>query len=204
MPRSAPKRRPPAAPKPDWVVFAVAGIGMVLAGYLAILRLMGGTAVFCETGSACDVVQGSRYGEFLGLPTAAWGAFLYAAVAVLAALRVSAQRWTFLYALAVAGAAFSAYLTYLEVFVLRALCPYCLAAAGLSVVLLVLVVLRRPHGAGRRPARLAVGGVAIAIITIVVGAGVHVGAASPERAVYQQALARHLNDTGAVMYGAYW
>jgi hypothetical protein len=38
----------------------------------------------------------------------------------------------------------------------------------------------------------------------VVGAGVHVGAASPERVVYQQALARHLNDTGAVMYGAYW
>jgi hypothetical protein len=92
----------------------------------------------------------------------------------------------------------------LEIFVLLSLCPCCLGAAALSVVLLVTVFARRPAGAGRRPARLAMGGVALAVLTIVVAAGVHVGAADPERVAYQEALARHLADAGAIMYGAYW
>lgn len=204
MARTTAKRRPPAPPKRDWVVASIAAAGTAVSAYLAISKLAGGSPLFCESGSACDVVQGSRYGEFLGLPTAAWGAFLYAVVGVLALLGVSARRWLALYVLSVAAVAFSGYLTYLEVFVLRALCPYCLAVAALAVVLLVVVIMRRPAGAGRRPRRLAAIGAATAVATIVVGAGIHVGAASPERVAYQEALARHLTATGATMYGAYW
>jgi uncharacterized membrane protein len=201
--RNAPKRRP-APLKRDWVVASLAAAGAAVSTYLAILRLAGGTALFCESGSACDIVQGSRYGVFLGLPTAAWGALLYVAVGTLAVLGLSAGRWLAVYVLSVTAVAFSGYLTYLEVFVLRALCPYCLAAAGLAVVLLGAVIIRRPPGARRRPARLGAIGVAAAVVTIVVGAGIHAGTPDPEQVTYQEALARHLAATGAIMYGAYW
>ena len=109
-----------------------------------------------------------------------------------------------MYVLSVTAVAFSGYLTYLEVFVLRALCPYCLGAAGLAVVLLGAAVIRRPASARRRPVRLGAIGVATAVVTIVVGAGIHAGTPDPERVAYQEALARHLAATGAIMYGAYW
>src|SRR5262249_38039057 len=148
--------------------------------------------------------QGSRDGCFLGFPTAAGGAFLYGAVGVLAVPGVPAQRWTRLYVLAGSGAAISGYLTYLELFVIHALCFYGLAAALVSIGLRLAVIVRRPHGAGRQPTRLAVGGVATAVFIIVVGAGIPVGAANPERVAYQEALARPPSDSGAIMYGAYW
>jgi uncharacterized membrane protein len=201
--RTSPKRRP-VPPEPNWVVASVAAAGAVLSAYLAILRLAGSTALFCEGGSACDIVQGSRYSVFLGAPTAAWGALLYAGVAIVAALGLSAKRWLAVYVLSVTAVAFSGYLTFLEIFVLRALCPYCLAVAGLAVVLLAAVISRRPPSAMRRPVRVSALGVATALAAIVVGAGIHAGVPDPGRVAYQEALARHLAATGAVMYGAYW
>jgi len=202
--RHSPKRQPPHPPPRDWVVASLALAGLALSAYLAISRLVGGTTLFCESGSACDVVQGSRYGVFLGLPTAAWGVFLFGAIGTLALLGLSPRRWLAVYVLSVTGVAFSGYLTYLEVFVLHALCPYCLVSAGLAVATFVAVLLRRPAGAWRRPGRLATVAVAAAVATIVVGAGNHAGVPDPERVAYQEALARHLAATGAIMYGAYW
>jgi uncharacterized membrane protein len=186
------------------MVASIAGVAAALSAYLAILRFVGGSALFCESGTACDIVQGSRYGTFLGLPTAAWGSLLYAAITTIAMIGLSPGRWVAVYVLSAGAVAFSGYLTYLELFVVRALCPYCLAAAALAVVLLAVVVVRRPSGRWRRPGRLAAVGVATAVATIVVGAGIHAGLPDPERIAYQEGLARHLAATGAVMYGAYW
>jgi hypothetical protein len=102
---------------------------------------------------------------------------------------------------------FSAYLSYLEFFVLRAVCFYCVSSAVVMLVLFVTLLLRRPPVTGRRspvrPARVATAGVLVAIATVVFGAGVY---ATPTTAAapYQEALARHLAASGAMMYGAYW
>ena len=75
--------------------------------HLTITKLAGSTAAFCESGGGCDIVQASKWATFLGLPTAAWGALLYGALAVLAFTGLVATRWTVAFVLASAGVAFS-------------------------------------------------------------------------------------------------
>ena len=180
--------------------------GLVVAGYLSWLKWAGGNAAFCSAGSGCDIVQASRYAMLLGVPTAFWGAGLYAAIAVLGAMGLTARRWFAAFLLAAAGVAFSVYLTGLSIFALGASCVYCLASGAIAVALLGVLLWRRRTLADRaslRPARLITSGVLFAIAAVVFGAFWF--AAGPSAPVsYQLALARHLRATGAVMYGAYW
>ncbi len=192
----------------DWRVIVVAAAGVLVAGYLGVTKLLGGAAAFCTAGGGCDVVQASRYAVLLGVPTALWGALAYAAIGVLAAVGLTTGRWLAGFAIAAGAVGFSAYLTWLELFVIHGVCGYCLVSAALAVALLAVLLLGRPVIGGRRSpvrrARLVTIGGASALATIVVGAAIF--AASPESGNlgYQEALARHLAATGAVMYGAYW
>jgi uncharacterized membrane protein len=187
-------------------VIAVAGAGVLVAGYLGVTKLLGGSAAFCTAGSGCDVVQASRYAVLLGVPTALWGVVAYVAVGALSAAGLTRALAAF--AIAAGAVGFSAYLTWLEVFVIRALCGYCLASAALAVALLVVLLWNPPAAGGRRspvrPAPLVALGGAAALATIVVGAGIFAVSSESASAGYQEALARHLAATGAVMYGAYW
>lgn len=211
MSRPAPRQRPhdrqPAPPARDWVVIAVAGAGVVVAGYLTVTKFIGGTAVFCTAGGGCDAVQASRYATLLGVPTALWGAVAYAAIAGLAAAGLTTGRWQAAFLVATGAVGFSAYLTWLSAFVIHAFCAYCLVSGAIAVVLLAILIWRRRTIAGRRstmrPARLVTLGAAAALGAIVVGAGIF--AANPESRdpTYQEALARHLTASGIVMYGAF-
>lgn len=201
QPQPAPARR-------DWPVAAVAAAGLAVSAYLAWTKWTGAAAPFCERGGGCDVVQASRYATFLGAPTAAWGAVLYALVIGLALAGLTPRRWTGAYALAAAAVAFSAYLTYLALWELRAVCPYCLADAGIAAALLATLFARRPAATGRRspvrPRRLALIGGVVAVATVVFAAGVFVADAPTAASARQEALARHLTVSGAIFYGAYW
>jgi uncharacterized membrane protein len=186
----------------------MAAAGLAVAGYLAVTKLWGAGALFCEAGGGCDVVQSSRYAALLGLPTALWGAGLYAAVGGLAVAGLTARRWLIAFLLAVVGLSFSGYLTYLELFGLRAVCGYCLASAAIALALFGIVLFGRPPSTGRRspvrPARVVSLGIMTAVGTVVIGAGVFATDSPPGGAGPQEALARHLAGSGAVMYGAYW
>ena len=107
-----------------------------------------------------------------------------------------------------AAVAFSAYLTYLSLRVLRAACPYCLADAGIAVALLAVLLVRRPAATGKhaptRLRRVAALGAALAVVTVVFAAGVFVADTPTAASTYQESLARHLASSGAVFYGAYW
>lgn len=145
---------------------------------------------------------------FLGLPTAAWGVGLYTAIGGLALAGLTARRWILAWALAAAGVAFSGYLTYLSLFELGAVCPYCLADAAIAVALLGWLLVRRPAPSGRRaptrPARVAGVGIAATVVTVVFGMGVFAAGSPTGPAAYQESLARHLTASGAIFYGAYW
>ena len=194
-------------PRADWVVVALSAAGLAVAAYLTWLKWAGQGAAFCEAGSGCDIVQASRYATFIGVPTASWGAGLYVAIGVLAALGLTTQRWLIVFALTAAGVGFSLYLTTLSVFVIGAACMYCLASVVLVVAILGVLLWRRPAAAGRkstvRPIRLATYGSLSAVGAIVLGAFVFAAPASTPSG-YQLALARHLKQIGGVMYGAYW
>jgi uncharacterized membrane protein len=186
----------------------LAAVGFAVAAYLAITKLAGGSALFCRGVGGCEVVQASRYATFLGLPTAAWGAALYATVGGIALSGVGARRWLAAFLLAVVSVAFSAYLTYLELFVIGAVCWYCVVSAATAGALLGVLLGRHRSVSGPRrflrPGRVVGLGAAAAVATVVLGVAVFAITDPRAAPAYQEALARHLAASGAIMYGAFW
>ena len=117
-------------------------IGLFVAVYLLLYQMGFYGSLLCGAGS-CEVVQASKYARFLGQPVPLWGTLWYAGLLALAFLALgpaAGQRWVdVLLALVVTGGLlFSAYLTAIEVFVLHALCMWCVISAVLTVILFVL------------------------------------------------------------------
>ncbi|MBX5491238.1 MAG: vitamin K epoxide reductase family protein [Chloroflexi bacterium] len=112
----------------------LAALGAAIAGYLTLAHYTGATAL-CTGVGGCEQVQGSRFAVVAGIPVALWGLVLYLGLLGLAAWRAVAGTGTpsfvglALFALALAGVLYSAYLTYLELFVIGAVCPWCVASA---------------------------------------------------------------------------
>ena len=204
------RRTEPAASsvdRPDWVLSGLAAAGMLVAAYLTWLKLSGRGAGLCVAGSGCELVQASRYATFLWVPTALWGLAAYVAIGVLAWMGLTLRNWPIAFALAAGGVGFSAYLTWLSVFDLGATCVWCLTSAVILIAILAVLVMRRPAARNRKPAmsaaRLATNGGLAAVGAVVVAAFVFAAPFSAPPG-YQSALARHLTDTKAVMYGAFW
>ena len=123
----------------------VALVGVFVALYLAFYKagLIGTLA--CGTGG-CETVQMSRWATFLGLPVAVWGVGYYALVfaLVLASIQErwadSRHLWLGVVLLTGWGVLFSAWLTYLELFVINAICRWCVVSAVIAVVLFALAI----------------------------------------------------------------
>ena len=204
-------RGPRSAPAPivaDRPVAAVAAVALLISLYLTATKLLSAAALFCERGGGCDVVQSSRWATFFGVPTAAWGALVYAGIVALAIAGFTARRWLGAFLLAVVAVAFSAYLTWIELGVLRAVCFYCVAIAIAAAVILVLLLVRRPHSVTRRawgaPLRLAGIGVVTAAAIIVFSVAAFQADTGFMASSTQEGLARHLASSGALFYGAFW
>lgn len=121
-------------------------VGLVDSLYLAFIKLTNNTTACAGIGD-CDAVNNSRYAEVAGIPIALIGVLGYLAIlAALAAERRWPQAaWTLrlgIFGMALAGALYSAYLTYIEVAVLDAICPFCVVSAVCMVGILILSVLR--------------------------------------------------------------
>ncbi len=116
---------------------ALALAGLLLSVYLLLhnLGLMG--PLQCGAGNACEKVQTSRYAYLVGVPVAAYGVagYLSLLVVALAGLqdRWLAARWPTLglVVLSGGGVAFTAYLKYLEIFRIHAICRWCVVSAVL-------------------------------------------------------------------------
>jgi uncharacterized membrane protein len=125
---------------------AVAGIGV--ATYIAIADAGGGAPACLAGGHGCAVVANSRYSHLAGIDVAVLGIAGYVLLALAAATPRDLGRLAGLL-VALVGFGFSAYLTYLELFVIDAICQWCLASACLMTLLLV-VNASRMFGYGGR------------------------------------------------------
>jgi uncharacterized membrane protein len=114
--------------------------GLAVGGYLTYIHYAG-IAPICAASGGCEKVQSSSYAELAGVPVALLGALGYAAILATTFVRGEAGRLGGA-CIALAGAGFSAYLTYLELFEIHALCQWCVASAVLMLALAVLTVVR--------------------------------------------------------------
>ncbi|HEX7058967.1 MAG TPA: vitamin K epoxide reductase family protein [Solirubrobacterales bacterium] len=114
----------------------LATFGLGVATYIAIADA-GGDAPACIAGSTgCATVANSSYSHLLGVNVAVFGIVGYVLLLVAALLRGDGARMAG-FALALAGFGFSVYLTYLELFVIDAICQWCVASAALITLLFI-------------------------------------------------------------------
>ena len=125
------------------IVAALALAGIFLAVYLLLYKLGMIGELSCSVGS-CEKVNTSKWATFLGLPVAAWGVGWYIVMFVLAVVSTwetyaeSPAVSMLLLGVAGTGLIFSTYLTYLELFVIHAICQWCVVSAILVLVIFVI------------------------------------------------------------------
>jgi len=128
----------------DRLIPWLAALGLAVSLYLAYVEAASVQAA-CGPVGACNAVQSSAYARLFGvLPLGVLGALVYLLFLVASIIarsgppRATAVAGLCILAVAFAGTAYSAYLTYVEVFVIRAVCLWCLASALTMSIILVL------------------------------------------------------------------
>jgi uncharacterized membrane protein len=130
-------------------------LGAVTVGlYLGLTKLMGGVPV-CGPLRGCETVDASPYSLFLGIPVGLLGAgasLLMTAAALAWWLRADVRGLYLAYALGLVSLPVLAWLTYLELFVIGAICIWCVTYAVLVIAgwlaATAALVARRPAGPG--------------------------------------------------------
>ena len=129
------------------LILALSLLGLGIASYLTYVHY-NEEALVCTTGG-CETVQQSEYSTIAGVPVALLGVAMFISVAALALVRLSRKpllsfdvatiaSWL----LALTGIMYYVYLTYVEIFVLEAICQWCVAS---SVVTLAILLVESVH-----------------------------------------------------------
>lgn len=124
-------------------------IGLVVAGYLSVVELSGSVPT-CGIITGCEEVAKSEYNNFLGVPVAVFGVLLSVVLLSLALAWWKTNIYGLLlahYALSLVGVIFDGWFLYLQVFVIRAVCIWCVTyevSLLLRFLIALLVYVRQP------------------------------------------------------------
>ena len=126
-------------------ITVLALLGIFVSGYLSYIHYSG-APIYCGGSNSCELVNASRF-AFLGpIPVAALGLGAYLAILILSRIQSDDDRpWPamLIFGLALIGAMFQLYLSYIEVFVLRAICYWCVSSQIIILVIFILALPRR-------------------------------------------------------------
>jgi uncharacterized membrane protein len=120
----------------------LSALGVLVSGYLSVKRFTGGSLA-CTRWAECDVVNNSVYAKIYGVPVAFIGlaGYLVIMCLALAALQTEGATQRRLlglgFLLALGGFGFCVYLTYLELYVIEAICAWCVVSAILITLLTI-------------------------------------------------------------------
>lgn len=136
----------PSKALPNWLIFGLIGIsfiGFLDASYLTIAHYTGAT-LNCSILKGCEQVTNSPYSVILNVPVALLGSLYYLTVLILSLLYFDTKNASILKIIApftLLGFAASVWFVYLQFFVIKALCQYCMVSALTSTLLFVLGIL---------------------------------------------------------------
>jgi uncharacterized membrane protein len=128
-----------------WMFIATA-IGLLDSIYLSWSKLAN-QQVICGPYKGCETVNASAYAEINGIPIALLGVAAFLAMLVLLYLESRNEFWAQngilgVFVISLAGTLYSAYLTFIEIAVLRAVCFYCVVSAVAITTILILAIIR--------------------------------------------------------------
>lgn len=126
--------------------YLLVSVGLLVSAYLTWIKLANQTA-FCAGIGQCDVVNSSQYAEVFGIPIALLGIGSYLALLILYLLENRSIYWQenspiFVFGITLIGVLYSAYLTYIELAVIHAVCPYCVVSAVVMLSLFSLSIFK--------------------------------------------------------------
>jgi uncharacterized membrane protein len=144
--RIRPTRKDKTSPVFHWATIILAILGVVDAIYLLVLKLTQNEHM-CIGNHGCITVNNSAYSEIYGIPVSAYGILAYLVILVILLLEPKWKQAKELgpYAIlgiSLVGVLFSAYLTYIEAYVIHSFCPFCLASAIMITLIFILAIIR--------------------------------------------------------------
>lgn len=130
----------------DWlglgmVVLALAGLGV--SAYLMWGYTVPGATLSCGGSDGCEAVKNSEYAKLAGVPLPLMGLGVYLVLLgmLLTTLRYKSGYIALaIFGISLAGVLYSAYLTYLELYVIYAICRWCVASAIIMVAIFLLSI----------------------------------------------------------------
>lgn len=130
----------PRLERAGWVFALISFAGLLDASYLAAKHYTA-TPINCSLFQGCEKVITSPYAVVFGIPVALFGAIYYFAVLILALAYLDAKKSVFIYFISwfsSLGLLASLWFLYLQIFVIKALCLYCLGSAASSILIFIL------------------------------------------------------------------
>jgi uncharacterized membrane protein len=124
--------------------FAV--LGGLVSVYMTIFKLTENTSM-CLGNGGCSVVNSSIYSEVYGIPVAVIGILGYGAIIAAIVLQARAASLAegglmLIFGLALVGFLFTAYLIYVEIALIHALCPFCITSQISITIVFALSIVR--------------------------------------------------------------
>ena len=121
------------------LIFAFLGISD--SAYIAKSE-MSNTPLICNVDSIfdCNIVAASQYSHIFGIPLSVFGIIFYSFVFIIAAIELFIFNRLLrraLQAISIIGIIASLYFTFLEIFIIKALCVYCIASAVITLLILI-------------------------------------------------------------------
>ena len=123
-----------------WTIIIISLIGILDSTYLAVEHYTGGSIV-CVISSGCNEVATSEYSTIRGVPLALFGVIFYFSIFISSVLYLDMRKkkiLKWLISLSVIGFLFSLYFVYLQLFVIKAICFYCMVSAVDSTIIFLL------------------------------------------------------------------
>lgn len=119
-------------------ILALLGLGIT--GYLSWTELMGDDPA-CVIGGGCATVQNSEYAQIFGVSLSYLGFITYA---LMLASAIIPGFWGRLLGIvtSVGGVLFSLWLLYAELFLIEAICPWCMASLVVMILALAVAITR--------------------------------------------------------------
>ena len=134
------------APALFWSTVIVSIIGAADSVYLLIYKLTGNPHM-CLGNGGCHNVNFSPYSEINGIPISVFGICAYLAILCILVLegrlKIAKENGPLaIFGIGLGGMAFSVYLTYLELYVIHAICPFCVVSAIAITFIFILAIIR--------------------------------------------------------------
>lgn len=124
------------------IIWIAALIGLLVSGYLTYVKLFN-APIYCTPGLGnCESVNSSQWSSIWGIPVAIFGFLSYLAILFLVFLGpkitlIRKYSMLFIFGISLFGFLYSLYLTFLELFVIKAFCQWCIISALCMTVIFI-------------------------------------------------------------------